>query len=136
MMILVTTLVLKFLFMLRFPSGSPTTTIIAQRYGNYALKVYRRFQKCSFKENKINLDLNFLNVCLKNKLIPKFLRFKLWKHDKDNKKAYDFQKKKTMHICKYVNLNINVYTYITYLCVNPSIFTSCVNMLIEALPNP
>ncbi|XP_069987469.1 uncharacterized protein [Penaeus vannamei] len=30
MMILVTTLVLKFLFMLRFPSGSPTTTIIAQ----------------------------------------------------------------------------------------------------------
>lgn len=69
---------------------------------NFALKVYRKFQKCSFKENKIRLI--FLNVS-KIKLIPKFLRFKLWKQHKDKKAYSEFKKKLEIEIKREKNKN-------------------------------
>lgn len=66
MMIFIAKLGVNFLLLLCYPSGSPTTTIIAKRFGNYVLKVCRKFQKCSFKEKKLEFCFS---KCMSNKQI-------------------------------------------------------------------
>ena len=50
---------------------------IAQKYGNVAVKDFRKYQKLEYKKNKLKLDIDFLNNCKQLGVYPKFLIFKL-----------------------------------------------------------
>ena len=50
---------------------------IAQKYGNVAVKDFRKYEKLEYKKNKLKLDIDFLNNCKQLGLYPKFLIFKL-----------------------------------------------------------
>ena len=43
----------------------------------YVKKKIQRLEKCNFKLRKFHLDLRFLFDCKKNRIVPKFLCFKL-----------------------------------------------------------
>ena len=45
------------------------------RYGNTLVKEVRKCGKIDYKLQKCKLDIVFLETCLENKIIPKFLKF-------------------------------------------------------------
>ena len=51
--------------------------ISRRRYGDGLVKKFRKFEKFDFKYRKALLDLEFLQSCKKEKLILKFLQFKV-----------------------------------------------------------
>ena len=53
-----------------------------------SLNAFRKYQRLEFKLQKAKLDLTFLEDCKKNKVIPKFLNFKLANRDLQNSNAY------------------------------------------------
>ena len=46
---------------------------IARRYGNAIVRDFRKFKKLEHKNNKLKLDINFLNNCKQLGVYPKFL---------------------------------------------------------------
>ena len=74
----ITTLVLLFLIRLRFPKGKSISEIISTRYGRPTLQRFRDAEKNCFRTNKLELDINFLNVCKDYEVIPKFIKFKVY----------------------------------------------------------
>ena len=50
---------------------------IARRYGNAIVRDFRKFKKLEHKNNKLKLDIDFLNNCKQLSVYPKFLIFKL-----------------------------------------------------------
>ena len=50
---------------------------IARRYGNAIVRDFRKFKKLEHKNNKLKLDIDFLNNCKQLGVYPKFLIFKL-----------------------------------------------------------
>ena len=50
---------------------------MARKYGNVTVKDFRKYEKLKHKENKLKLDINFLNNCKQLGVYPKFLIFKL-----------------------------------------------------------
>ena len=48
----------------------------------------REFEKLDFKYRKVLLDIDFLNTCLKNNIIPKFVQFRVSNKDLRNSTAY------------------------------------------------
>ena len=60
------TYVFLFLARLRFPAQDSIITILRRRYGDGLV------EKFDFKYRKALLDLEFLQSCKKEKLIPKF----------------------------------------------------------------
>ena len=88
----VITLVLLFIIRIRFPAGTPISTIIRKRYGDHVLKSYRKLETLIFKREKCILDKIFLNECKKNNLIPKFLRIKVGRDNRNAKLYRDFQR--------------------------------------------
>ncbi len=68
-----------FLFILRtrFPAQKSIASIIRERYGNPILKLQRKLESVDTKLRKAKLDLEFLNNCRDNGLIPHFLDFHL-----------------------------------------------------------
>ena len=86
------TWVFIFIIKLRFPAGTPISAIIKKRYGDHVLKIYRKFENASFKEQKCILDKIFLCECRKNNLVPKFLRIKLCKTERNIKLYKNFQR--------------------------------------------
>ena len=69
--------VFLFLTRLRFPAQDSIIKILLRRYGDGLVKKVRKFEKFDFKYRKALLDLEFLQSCKKEKLIPKFLLFKV-----------------------------------------------------------
>ena len=57
---------------IRFP-----TFILRCRDGNTLVKEVRKFEKIGYKLRKCKLDLAFLETCLENKIILKFLKFRV-----------------------------------------------------------
>ena len=51
--------------------------MIRSRYNDEIIKRIRRFEKLDLKIRKNKADLDFLQSCQQNNLIPKFLNFKL-----------------------------------------------------------
>ena len=49
----------------------------AQKYGNVTVKDFRKYGKLKYKQNKLKLDIDFLNNCKQLDVYPKFLIFKL-----------------------------------------------------------
>ena len=43
---------------------------IARKYGNVTVKDFRKYEKLEYKENKLKLDINFLNNCKQLGVIP------------------------------------------------------------------
>ena len=74
-------IVLLFIVKLRFPSCRPITTTIRRRYGLSTLQLYRRTEKLRFRIQKIDEDLKFLNTCKAYRIIPNFIKFKVYTRD-------------------------------------------------------
>ena len=62
---------------LKFPSDNSIANVTRSRYNNETVKQIRRFEKLDFKIRKNEADLDFLQSCQQNNLIPKFLNFKV-----------------------------------------------------------
>ena len=82
------TLVLLFIIRVRFPSSRSIADIITARYGESALQTVRKFEIVDFKYRKLELDLEFLNNCIKHELLPTFVRFKVANHQLKSSKVY------------------------------------------------
>ena len=76
-MLNVISLVLLFMIRIRFPADKSIAYILRSRYGNTLVKEVRRFEKIDYKLRKCMLDIVFLETCLENKIIPKFLNFRV-----------------------------------------------------------
>ena len=73
----VISLALLFLVRLRFPVDKSIACVLRSRYGNTVVKDIRKFKKIDFALRKCKLDLLFLETCLQNQIIPKFLNFRV-----------------------------------------------------------
>ena len=62
--------------------------VIKNRYGNCTVKLVRKFEKLDYKYGKLLLDLRFLENCIKNNVIPKFVQFLLANRDLRESSAY------------------------------------------------
>ena len=89
---------------------------IARKYGNVTVKDFRKHEKLEYKQNKLKLDINFLNNCKQLGVYPKFLIFKL--PNVSNKDALSIRKrllrsainkrnKELQHISKELSLSKN-----------------------------
>ena len=73
---------------LRFPNHLSTIKVLWKRYGDVIVGKVREFEKLDFKYSKVLLDIDFLNTCLKNNIIPKFVQFLVSNKDLRNSTAY------------------------------------------------
>ena len=80
--------VLLFVIKCRFPANKSVAEILRGRYDNDVLAKTRRLEKLDFKLRKCDLDVEFLQICLDNNLIPKFVRFKVTNSALKSTKAY------------------------------------------------
>ena len=71
-MLKVISLVLLYMIRIRFPADKSIAYILRSRYGNTLVKEVTKFEKIKSK-----LDILFLETCLKNKIIPKYLNFRV-----------------------------------------------------------
>ena len=62
---------------LRFLSDESIANVIRSRYNDEIVKQIHRFEMLDFKILKNEADLDFLQSCQQNNLIPKFLNFKV-----------------------------------------------------------
>ena len=91
-MLKVISLTLLFLVRLRFPVDQSTAYALRSSYGNTVVKVIRKFEKIDFTARKCKLDLLFLEGCLENQVIPKFLNFRVSNLHLKTSRAY--------HVCQ------------------------------------
>ncbi len=80
--------VLLFVIKCRFPASKSVAEIIRARYDEGVLSKIRRLEKLDFKLRKCVMDVEFLQTCLDNKLIPNFLKFKVTNSVLKSSKAY------------------------------------------------
>ena len=77
-------------------------------YGADCLRLYRKLHNSSIKLNKLELDLDFLTKCKVYNVIPKFLRFKLYKKSLHNTNFYSsWQTKLLNNEIKFKKKNIS-----------------------------
>ena len=69
--------ILLFVIKCRFPWGKSFADIIRGRYDEDTLTMVRKLEKLDFKTRKCQLDVEFLQLCVDNNLVPKFLNFKV-----------------------------------------------------------
>ena len=81
---------------------------IARKYGNVTVKDFRKYEKLENKNNKLKLDIDFLNNCKQLGVYPKFLIFKLL--NVSNKDALSIRNQ-----------------FITYRFINLSLLRSAIN---------
>ena len=87
-MLLVISIVLQFIIRLRFPPNKSIVTIISNRYGKETVRLLRKFESSDFKLRKCILDIGFIEKCIQNNLIPKFVQFKVTNRNLRDSKAY------------------------------------------------
>ena len=77
---------------------------IARKYGNVTVKDFRKYEKLEYKNNKLKLDIDFLNNCKQLGVYPKFLIFKL--PNVSNKDALSIRKRlyRLLHSYKIYNI--------------------------------
>ena len=80
--------VLLFAVKCRFPANKSVAEIIRRRYNDDVLVKVRRLEKLDFKLRKYDLDVEFLQICVDNNLIPNFVRFKVTNSALKSSKAY------------------------------------------------
>ena len=77
-----------FLLKLLWPTHKSIIQVISRRYGHETLLKFSNLEKLRKKRDKILLDIDFLENCLKNDVIPKFLYFKLANNRLRSSKTY------------------------------------------------
>ena len=50
---------------------------MARKYGSVTVEDFRKYEKLKYRDNKLTLDIDFLNNCKQLGVYPKFLIFKL-----------------------------------------------------------
>ena len=50
---------------------------IPRKYGNVMIKYFRKYEKLKYKQNKLKLDIDFLDNCRQLSVYLRFLIFKL-----------------------------------------------------------
>ena len=89
---------------------------IAWKYGNVTVKDFRKYEKLEYKQNKLNLDIDFLNNFKQRGVYPKFLIFKL--PNVSNKDTFSIRKrllhrainkrnKELQQVSKELSLSVN-----------------------------
>ena len=81
-------IVFLFLVRLRFPSKLSTIQVIRNHYGSDTVKLVKTIENLHYKYCKLLLDLSFLENCIKNNVIPKFVQFHLANRDLRESSAY------------------------------------------------
>ena len=78
-MVMIKVIFLALLFLVRqwFLVNKSIACVLQSRYGNTVVKDIRKFKKPDFAIRKCKLDLLFLEACLENQVIPKFLNFRV-----------------------------------------------------------
>ena len=77
-----------FLARLRFPAQDSIIKVLRRRYGDGLVKKVWKLEKFDFKYRKALLDLEFLQSRKREKLIPKFLQFKVANKRLESSEAY------------------------------------------------
>ena len=95
-MLRVITLVFLFLVRYRFATQFSIICILRKRYDESLVKSVTKLEKLDFKHKKTQLDLEFLQTCKKNSVIPKFLRFKLPNRQLSSSHAYNICQKRLL----------------------------------------
>ena len=80
--------VIYYIALLRFPPGTPYTTIIEQRYGRQVLKQVRKLEGICIKSNTLEWQIKYLHQCKTYELIPNFLKFKLYRRNLQTTEHY------------------------------------------------
>ena len=93
------TLVFLFLVRCRFPTQFSIVSILRKRYGEDLVKSVRKLEKLDFKHKKAQLDLEFLQTCKRNNVIPNFLRFRLANRHLSSSRAYNICQKRLCKAC-------------------------------------
>ena len=70
-------LVLLFIIRLRFTISLSINDVIRRKCGDKALKNVRKFERLDYQIRKCQLDVEFLNTCLKYNVIANFLQFRV-----------------------------------------------------------
>ena len=73
-----------------FPANKSIAYILRSRYRNTLVKEVKKFEKIDYKLRKCMLDVVFLETCLENKIIPKFLNFRVSSLHLKTSSAYHF----------------------------------------------
>ena len=70
---------LIFLFVKRccFRKSKSLPSIACSCYGNHTLKIIRKHEKLDYQYRKLDLDVQFLDTCIREKLCSTFLRCKM-----------------------------------------------------------
>ena len=68
-----------FIIKLRLSRSRNLQTYIRSKYGGSTLKLYRKAEAFSKKSTKAQLDKEFLLTCKMNKIVPNFVKFKLYR---------------------------------------------------------
>ena len=82
------TLALAFLVNLRSKSIPDIHHYVIRKYGEEGLKTYKSYYYAERKKTKITLDIDFLLKCKTYKVIPKFLKFKLYRKSLQTENFY------------------------------------------------
>ena len=77
-----------FLARLRFPAQDSIIKILRRRYGHGLIKKIQKLEKFDFKCKKTLPNLEFLQSCNKENLIPKLLQFKVANKPLESSEAY------------------------------------------------
>ena len=86
-MIVTTVLALSFILKLvRVPNNF--SNFIISRYGEPAFKLFRKFETTNLKLTKSQQDVKYLTNCKAHSVIPKFLRFKLYRKSLQSSNFY------------------------------------------------
>ena len=73
----IATLVFLFIACIRFPASFSLIGVLRNRYGRDLVKKVRTVEKLNCKHKKVVLDLDLLVSCRKNRVMAKFLQFKV-----------------------------------------------------------
>ena len=66
-------------------------TFYSRKYGNFTVKEFRKYEELEYKNNKLKLEIDFLNNCKQFVVYPKFRIFKL--PNVSNKDALSIRKR-------------------------------------------
>ena len=61
----------------RFPKLKSLASIFCFRYGNHTHQIIRKYGKVDYSYRKMDLDVQFLDTCIREELCPTFLRHKI-----------------------------------------------------------
>ena len=77
MSVRIVAVVFIFIARLKLPSGVSVVEVLRKRYGTDFVNNVIKLEKIDYKCHKLQLDLNFLQICQHSNVIPKFLQFDL-----------------------------------------------------------